>query len=314
VPRNRTLRLAALGSTVQRAASPAYSSSRPAHALRRRIVAVVLVALSLALITGYFRESDTGPLHDVQSATASVLHPFQVGAERVARPFQDAYGWLAGFFHAKSENEQLKAQIRLLRIQAIQNATAAQENVQLRRALEYKSGPSYPGGFDQIGARITNHVPSAFRQEVGISAGRSDGLRIYDPVVDADGMLVGHIAKLTGRTALVTLLTDPTFAVSGYDVQTRTHGLVKHGQGGSDTLVLDLVEKEKVVRSGDMIVTAGRRTGELPSLFPADIPVGTVTNVGQTDVDVHQSVQIEPLADFSSLSSVWVLVRKGRPR
>jgi rod shape-determining protein MreC len=308
------LRLAALGSTVQRAASPAYSSSRPAHALRRRIVAVVLVFLSLALITGYFRESESGPLHDMQSATASVLHPFQVGAERIARPFQDAYGWLAGFFHAKSENEQLKAQIRLLRIQAVQNATAAQENLDLRRALEYQSGPSFPRDYEQVGARITNHVPSAFRQEVGISAGRDDGLRKYDPVVDADGLLVGYVAKLSGATALVTLLTDPSFAVSGYDVQTRTHGLVKHGQGGGETLVLDLVQKEKIVRERDIIVTAGRRSGELPSLFPADIPVGTVTHVGQTDVDVHQSVQIEPLADFSSLNSVWVLVRKGRVR
>jgi rod shape-determining protein MreC len=313
VPRNRTLRLAALGSTVQRAASPAYSSSRPAHALRRRLVAVVLVVLSLALITGYFRESESGPLHDVQSVTASVLHPFQVGAERIARPFQDAYGWLAGFFHAKSENEQLKARLRLLEIQAIQNATAAQQNLELRRALEYQSGPSFPRGFDLVGARITNHVPSEFRQEVGISAGRDDGLRVHDPVVDADGRLVGSIAKLTGATALVTLLTDPSFAVSGYDVQTRTHGLVKHGQGG-EALVLDLVPKEKVVRKGDIIVTAGRRAGELPSLFPGDIPVGTVSNVGQIDVQVNQSVQIEPLADFSSLNSVWVLVRKGRAR
>jgi rod shape-determining protein MreC len=221
VPRNRSLRLAALGSTVQRAASPAYSS-RSANALRRRIVAVVLVALSLALITGYFRESESGPLHDVQGATASVLYPFQVGAERVARPFQDAYGWLAGFFHAKSENERLKARLRLIQIQAIQDATAAQENMELRRALDYQSGPSFPRGFRLVGARVTSHSPSEFRQEVGISAGRDDGLRVYDPVVDADGRLVGHIAKLTGSTGLVTLLTDPSFAVSGYAVQTRT--------------------------------------------------------------------------------------------
>ena len=312
MPRNRSLRLAALGSTVQRAASPAYSSTRSAHALRRRIVAVVLVALSLALITGYFRESENGALHDVQSASASVLYPFQVGAERVARPFQDAYGWLAGFFHAKSENERLKARMRLLEIQAIQNATAAQENMELRRALDYKSGPSYPSDYNFIGARVTSHSPNEFRQEVGISAGRDDGLRIYDPVVDADGRLVGHVAKLTGPTALVTLLTDPSFAVSGYAVQTRTYGLVEHGQGGGETLMLDGVPKEKVVRQGDIIVTAGRRSGELPSLYPREIPVGTVTKVGQSDVDIHQSVQIEPLADFSSLSSVWVLVRKGR--
>jgi rod shape-determining protein MreC len=312
VPRNRTLRLAALGSTVQRAASPAYSSSRSANALRRRIVAGVLVALSLVLITGYFRESETGVLHDAQGVSASVLHPFQVGAERVARPFQDAYGWLAGFFHAKSENERLKAQLRLLEIQAIQNATAAQENLDLRRALDYKTGPSFPGGYNLIGASVTSHAPNEFRQELGISAGRDDGLRIYDPVVDADGHLVGHVAKLTGSTALVTLLTDASFAVSGYDVQTRTYGLVKHGQGGGETLTLDLVPKDKVVRRGDMIVTAGRRSGELPSLYPRDIAIGTVTNVGQIDVDIHKSVQIEPLADFSSLSSVWVLVRKGR--
>jgi cell shape-determining protein MreC len=72
------------------------------------------------------------------------------------------------------------------------------------------------------------------------------------------------------------------------------------------------VSKEKVVRRGDIIVTAGRRSGELPSLYPRDIPIGTVTKVGQSDVDTHQSVQIDPLADFSSLGSVWVLVRKGR--
>jgi rod shape-determining protein MreC len=311
VPRNRTLRLAALGSTVQRAASPAYTS-RSANALRRRIVAGVLVALSLALITGYFRESESGTLHDAQGVAASVLHPFQVGAERVARPFQDAYGWLAGFFHAKSENERLKAQLRMLEIQAIQNATAAQENLELRSALDYQRGPAFPRDYELVGARVTSHAPNEFRQELGISAGRDDGLRKYDPVVDADGHLVGHISKLTGATALVTLLTDPSFGVSGYDVQTRTYGLVKHGQGAGEALILDLVPKDKVVREGDMIVTAGRRSGELPSLYPQNIAIGTVTNVGQLDVDIHQSVQIEPLADFSSLSAVWVLVRKGR--
>ena len=107
MPRNRSLRLAALGSTVQRAAAPAYSTTRARNALRRRVVAGVLVALSLVLITGYFRESDNGALHGVQGATASVLRPFQIGVERVARPFQDGYDWLAGFFHAKSENEAL---------------------------------------------------------------------------------------------------------------------------------------------------------------------------------------------------------------
>jgi rod shape-determining protein MreC len=306
------MRLAALGSTVQRAAAPAYTSSRSRNALRRRVVAGILVALSLALITGYFRESDSGTLHGAQNVTASVLHPFQVGAERVARPFQDGYGWLAGFFHAKSENEKLKEQLRLLGIEASQNAGAAQENRDLRAALKYQSGPTFPSGYDLTGAAVISHAPNEFQQELVISAGRGNGIRIYDPAVDAEGHLVGYVSKTSRVTAQVTLLTDDSFAVSGYDVTTGTYGLVSHGQGAGETLILDLVPKSKVVNRNDLIVTAGRRSAQLPSLYPRNIQVGTVENVGQTDVDINQSVQIAPLADFSSLSSVWVLVPKDR--
>jgi rod shape-determining protein MreC len=308
------MRLAALGSTVQRAASPTYSSSRTAsaRALRRRIVAGVLIALSLALITGYFRESDSGALHDVQGVAASILHPFQVGAERVARPFQDAYGWFAGFIHAKSENEQLKEQLNRLEQRAIQNMTAARENMELKQALEFKSGPTFPGGYDSVAARVTSYDPNEFQERLVVSAGRDDGVRVDDPVVDSQGHLVGNVSKTSPRTAQVTLLTDGDFAVSGRDVLTGTYGLISHGQGAGESLIFDLVPKDKLVQRNDPIVTAGRRTGRLPSLYPPGLAIGTVEQVGRTDVDVYQSVQVQPLADFSSISFVLVLVPKDR--
>ena len=51
-----------------------------------------LVLLSLALITASFRERPDGPLHDAQAAVAGALQPLEVAAERIARPFRDAYG------------------------------------------------------------------------------------------------------------------------------------------------------------------------------------------------------------------------------
>jgi rod shape-determining protein MreC len=308
------MRLAALGSTVQRAASPTYSSSRTAsaRALRRRIVAGILIALSLALITGYFRESDSGALHDVQGVAASVLHPFQVGAERVARPFQDAYGWVAGFIHAKSENEKLKERLNLLEQRALQNVTAAQENVELKQALGYKSSRAFPSGYDSVVAAVISHNPTEFQEKLVVSAGRNDGVRIDDPVVDTEGNLVGNVSKASPHTAQVTLLTDGDFAVSGYDVLTETYGLVGHGQGAGESLIFDLVPKDKLVKANDPIVTAGRRTGKLPSLYPKGIAIGMVEHVGRTDVDIYQSVQMRPLADFSSISFVLVLVPKDR--
>ena len=284
------MRLAALGSTVQQAASPTYSSSRSARvrAVRRRVVAGVLVALSVAMI------------------------PFPIGAERIARPFQDAYGWVAGFVHAKSENERLKEQLRVMQQRWLQNQTAAQENRELRKALKYKSGPMFPGGYDQIGAQVLSHKPNEFQQKLMISAGRGDDIRTYDPVVDSDGYLVGHVSKTSPDTSQVTLLTDGDFAVAGYDVGTQTQGLVKHGQGAGEALIFDLVPKDELVRRNDLIVTAGRRSDELSSLYPRNIAVGIVTSVNQSDIDIFQTVQVEPLADFSSLSSIWVLIPKDR--
>ena len=77
-----------------------------------------LVLLSLILITFSFRASSTGALHSVESAGVTVLRPFEVAAERVARPFRDVYGYFRGLVHAKSENERLRQQVNELRQQA----------------------------------------------------------------------------------------------------------------------------------------------------------------------------------------------------
>jgi rod shape-determining protein MreC len=306
------MRLAALGSTVQRAASPAYGSPRSRNALRRRLVVGVLVAVSLVLITGYFRESESGALHDVQGTAASVLHPFQVGAERIARPFQDAYGWVAGFANAKSENERLKERLRLVERQALQNIGAARENVELRKALGYRSGRIFPRDYVPVAAAVIAHRLNEFQERIGVSAGSNDGVRMNDPVVDTDGHLVGYVSRVAPRTSRVTLLTDGEFAAAAYDMQTETYGLVSHGQGPGESLILDLVPKDKLVEKGDLIATAGTRAGELQSVYPKDLSIGTVSSVGRSDIDVHQSIQVDPLADFSSLSAVLILIPRDR--
>ena len=75
----------------------------------------VLVLLSLALITVYFRESSGGFLHRTQSGGATILRPFEVVANRVARPFEDVYGYFHGLAVARSENARLRAQIERYR-------------------------------------------------------------------------------------------------------------------------------------------------------------------------------------------------------
>jgi rod shape-determining protein MreC len=308
VPRNRSGGLAALSSSVRRTTPRPYSG-RSSSALKRRLVTGVLALVSLALITGYFRESDDGPLHEVQSVAATAMHPFEVGAERIARPFRDAYGWLSDLFNAREENERLKEQMERLTNQAIQNATAASQLERLEALLQYRRSDTFPADYRAVGATVMADPPSRFEQFIIVSAGSTDGVVKDAPVVNDEG-LVGRVTKVTRDQSRVALLTDKESAVSAFDVQTEAYGVIRHGAGSGDSLILDRVPKEDRVQRDDVVVTSGRRFGLLPSIYPRNIPIGMVTSVGQTDIDVHQQIQVDPFVDFSSLDSVLVLIRK----
>jgi rod shape-determining protein MreC len=306
------VRVAALGSPVRRTVAPSYSS-RTTGPLKRRLVVGLLLLTSLAMITVYFRESPNGGLHDFQSVAASAMRPFEIGAQRVARPFRDAYGWTAGLFHAKSENEQLRQELEDLRQAMIQNAAAARDYEEVVRLLRYKQGPKFPQDFSgdrAVAAAVLSNPEGEFEQRITIAAGSSDGIHRYDAVVTADG-LVGHVSQVLRDQALVTLITDKESAVSARDVSTGALGVLRHGEGSA--LFLDRVPKNKRVKAPDLIVTAGRRQGRLPALYPQGIQIGYVASVGQTDIDPYQDVQVVPFVDFTDLDSVLVLV-SNEPR
>jgi rod shape-determining protein MreC len=271
----------------------------------------VLVVLSIALMTIYFREPASGGLHQVQSAGATVLHPFEVAAERVARPFRDLYGYFAGLVHAKSERDKLRSEVDKLRQQAAQNEAAAQENAQLKALLNYHDTPALKD-YTQVAARVFGTPSSQFDQTILIAAGSSSGIRVHDPVVTQHG-LVGDITKVTPDTSLVTLLTDPSSAVSALDPQTDDRGTIRRGQASGNTLILDRVPIAGRAVRGQAVVTAGTREPSLPSLYPRGIPIGVITRVGQSDVETFKLIQVQPYVDFGALDSVLVLVSKKRP-
>ncbi len=299
--------MAAIGSPAPRSGSST-QSARASAVVRRRAVVAVLTIVSLALVTVYFRESDGGVLHGVQSTGASVLRPFEVAAERVARPFRDAAGWFGGLLDAKSENKKLRKQVDDLRQEVILTQSALRENTQLKRLLAYLQGPTFPKDYRPITARVIARAPSQFTQQIVVSAGKNDGVAKHDAVVTADG-LVGEVTKVANRVAQVTLLTDPTSAVSALDIHSNADGILQLDQSGS-SLILDRVTKDQIVEEGDVVVTSGFRSGDLSSLYPRGLPLGVVTSVSQSDTDIYKKVQVDPYVDFPNLEAVIVLVKK----
>ena len=262
------------------------------------------------MLTVYLRESDDGALHGAQRLGLAVLTPFQVAGERIARPFQDAYGYVSDLTDAKAEKDALAAQVQALRDQVILYQTAAQDNQTLRETLAFIDGPRFPQDFTPVTTRVIAQPASAYDQQILVAAGSSDGVAEDDPVVTSDG-LVGKVTKVSSNASQVTLLTDQSMAVSAIDLTTAARGVAKPASSSDGGLVLDRVDKAERVEVDDMVVTSGWREGDLSSLYPRGIVVGRVTEVGQQDIDLFKRIQIAPAVDFDSLSEVVILTKQG---
>jgi rod shape-determining protein MreC len=305
VPRERSVRLAGLSSPAKRGASTSYRA-RLSRATRRRLVAGVLVVASLAMITAYFRESENGAMHSVQDFAATAMQPFMTGADRLVAPFRDAWGYISDLRNAETEADRYRKEAEALRATALQNADDARRLKDLEAIVAYQRSRKFPDDYGSVIAEVTLDPLNPFRQQIVIEAGHNQGIRKDYPVVVPAG-LVGHVTKVTSKTAQITLITDPHSTVSAYDSRTGAEGGIR-GRGAGRSLLLDRVPKEEILQPGDLVATSGKRYLKLPSLYPRNIGVGKVTSVTQRDTDLYPTVQVEPFVDFSSLDSVIVLI------
>jgi rod shape-determining protein MreC len=281
--------------------------------MARRVVAAVLILVSLALLTIYLREDDEGGLHAAQRLGLAVLSPFEVAGERIARPFQDAYGYVSDLVGTKQDTDVFEARIASLEEQLRQYQNAAEENERLRGLLDYVDGARFPDDYRPVVGRVIAQPANAYNQTIVVAAGSDKGITPGSPVVTDEG-LVGLVSKVTGGEAQVTLLTDESAAVSAVVVSpqasdTPARGIIEPSPSAAG-LVLDRVDKALVVNVGDTVVSSGWTLGDLSSRYPYNIPIGTVTSVGRQDIDLYARVQVEPFVDFDSLAEVVILVKR----
>ena len=273
----------------------------------------MLALLSLVLLTISFRESSNGPLHRMQGYGSQVTRPFQVVADRIAKPFEDAYGWVHDMNKAKKENKELRKDLKNARQDLAQLKNDKSTAARLASILRYERSPVFPQDYDPVNAEVMTPASGPFEQTIVIAGGENREIRVDDPVINEDG-LVGRISQVGPTTSKVTLLSDPSFAVSASDLSSKTdaQGIVRHPATGSDVLMLDGVKVEQVVKEGDSIVTSHWHRQDLNSLYPSGISIGRITSYSQSDVNPDKQIQVEPSADFSSLDAVIVLIPKTR--
>ncbi len=272
---------------------------------RRRAVVAALVAVSLILLTAYFGESPSSPLHTLQRGIVEVFSPIQEGASKVLSPFRDVASFFSDTFKAKSQVGQLRTQVSKLRAELAQAQYAASQNAQLRQQVGLDNSNSI-ASYKPVAANVISRDPTLWYATVEIDKGSDDGIRRGNPVT-GDGALVGKVTTVDPTVSFVTLITDHTMAVAA-QVQDSSGdtGVLVPAVGNPSQLVLQYLPTSAPVQTGQQVVTVGFRSGPLQDLYPPGIPIGQVASVGNSLAN-NGEVQVTPAANLRHFTIVQVL-------
>ncbi len=270
---------------------------------RRRYRLILLVLTAVTLLTLDFR--DVGPLDRAQSGVRDLLEPVVGVVSTLTSPVRGAWSAMWDYDDLRAENERLRAELDAVEGQRLQ---AAADIEAYRRLLEASDLP-YVGDLPTVVAAVVRGPVGNFDDHVvTIDKGRQDGVEVGRAVVTGAG-LVGRVARVDARTAVVQLVSDPDLPVGVRLVATDEVGL-GHGVGGDAGLfVIDRGIPWPVDDDPTAFAAAGTAVVTAPdSRYPADIPVGTVRSVEPGEAGLVQLVTVDLAADVTDLSFVSVIV------
>jgi rod shape-determining protein MreC len=274
-----------------------------------RLLVVILVTASLAIITVDYRGGDDGPLATIGRAAHSAIAPMQSAVSSVVQPIANFFSSLADLPSLAERNQALRDENEALR-------TAQQVNQELQQRLQSLQNLL---GLQTVmvqrtqAASVIASSASNFEWSVTIDVGSNDGVVADMAVVTgaADGpRLVGRIIDVTPDAAVVQLVIDRDFAVSAYLPTSREEGLVE-GRGADDLRMgLAAPGIEVNDEQPEPVFTLGYEVNGQRGLYPPEILIGTVSRAFSDPSAVESFVTIRPAVDFSTLRYVLVVMRR----
>lgn len=267
---------------------------------RRVLVLIALFALSGVFLMIFERGepvSDPGPFTAVSMQGAGVS---QTALSASLRGLSQRWARHMDLVHAKEDNDRLRIELARAREERTRLLGVMQENARLRALVGFAE--SHPH-LQLLPAKVIAVDTNEFFRVVSIRLD-TGGARVRPdmPVVSSAG-LVGQIETVDGRFAQVLLTVDKRSSIDVVAQRNRARGILT-GEGNSNDYLsrIGYLLRRDEVRVGDTLVTSG-----MGGLMPADLVVGTISEVNERSYGLYQDVRVEPAVDFSRLEEVFVI-------
>jgi rod shape-determining protein MreC len=272
---------------------------------RSRLLLVLLLVSSLFLITLDLRGVNLAS--SIRSGISTAFSPLESVASKIFSPIGNFTSDLKNFNQSKKKIERLTKEVDLLKSEQILDQDTVGQLSQLKNVLDLAGR----GGYKVVAAKVINRGSSAtFKQTITIDVGRKSGVENNMTVISDSG-LVGVVKSVTSNSAIVLLMSDPTFKIGVRIAGTQSIGVVS-GQGGS-TYLLQLLDATGEIKTGDVLVARGSQDGKP---FVPGVPVGTVTTVQSNASSITQNADVVGISNLERIGVVAVVTSspKSDPR
>ena len=272
---------------------------------RSRLLLVILLVTSLFLITLDLRGVNI--TSNSRSAAQSFLAPIQRGVSDLFSPVGNFFSDIKNFGKTKSELKELKEENAKLREKVVFNDDTLGQLKKLENVLDLAGR----GNYKVVSARVIGKGSSAtFSQTITIDAGSNDGVQ-KDMTVIGELGLVGVVKSTTSSSAIVLLMSDPTFRIGVRIARSQSIGVLL-GEGNSE-YTLQLLDPSGTIEKDDVLLSLGSDNNRP---FVPGVPVGYVKSVKNSRLTLTQEAVVNSYSNLGSIGVVSVIIssKDGGPK
>lgn len=199
-----------------------------------------------------------------------------------------------------------------------QNEAIAQENALLREELrQMQQQLSLPGRrtivsqevtqqFSYEYARVINNSTNRPKNFITVNKGSEDGIKPGMAIIGPEGV-VGKVKSTSSNFAVAVSLLHSNVYISARlkGKEAQSYGSVHWNGEDPREANLEFIARHHQVNVGDTVVTSS-----FNSVFPPDIPIGTVVKAEVPQNATFYDITVALATDFSSLSNVYIIRNK----
>lgn len=256
------------------------------------LIAAIVLTLVPTLIAAF------GGTDLLRSFAGTLAKPFSYVGSKFAEAFNGFSDVFTKYDELKEENESLKAELDAYKEKEYDEELLREQNDWLKDYINFHA--SNPN-FKLTDAKIVSREAGNYGTVITLNKGTAHGIKKNMPVITKDGLL-GYVSEVALDWCKVTTVIEAKNSIGVYserkgtqgvlsgDIELREQGLCK----------LNFIEGSDGIQIGDKIYTAGGAK----SLYPADLYIGSVSEVKVDPVTGDVVATVTPKIDFTNLSDI----------